>query len=226
MGFKNFIRTWKTLLKNRDYIISLLTGLLIVAVSYIFYIYVIGYVDGLKGLPALRDLIHSFLPVWDLSFLYIYGMMAIFGVLLLYFLFFRPDLFPFYLKVFGLVYITRSVFICLTHLGPPEGFMIPIFASEYKMWLIKDLLHTNDLFFSGHVAYPFMGALLVRKLNGFLFYLFLFFSAVMAVTVLSMRIHYSIDVASAFFIVYGIYSFAVYVFGKKDFSFHTPEKRG
>jgi hypothetical protein len=224
MRLKQFIKTWKILLKNREYVSSLVTAILIVCASYLFYIYVIGYVDALDGLPSLTDLIHSYIPVLDLRFLYIYGMIAIFGLLSFYFIFFRPDLLPFYLKVFGLVYITRSVFITLTHLGPPEGFMIPLFASEYKMWLVKDLLHTNDLFFSGHVAYPFMGALLLRKLNRGLFYLFLFFSVLMVITVLSMRIHYSIDAASAFFIVFGVYSFAVYVFGKKDFSFRKLVK--
>jgi hypothetical protein len=215
-----YFKQWKKLLSDSGYRTSLFFGLLCVLFSYWFYQSVINYVDGMKNLPALGDFFHDLLPVADLRFLYIYGLILAVFTLIIYIIIWRPHLVPFFLKVFAFVYITRSFFIMLTHLGPPDGFFLPTMVGDFRgLPVIPDLLHSNDLFFSGHVAYPFLGALLLRKENRVLFYLFLAMSVLMGVTVLVMRVHYSIDVFSAYFIVYGVYAITDHFFGKKDYAF-------
>lgn len=209
---------WKKLLKEQNYRFSLAIGIALWAVGYFFYGFVIGYVDNLQKVVAVPDLFLDALPVVDLRYLYFFGMMTIIGLLFFYLVLWRPDLLPFGLKVFALVFMVRTVFIALTHLGPPEGFLIPRLSDDYNFWPFQQMLHFNDLFFSGHVAYAFMAALLVRHHKG-LFYFFLISSVVMLFTVLLMRIHYSIDVFAAYFIAYGVYAAAFRFFGKKDLVF-------
>jgi hypothetical protein len=193
------------------------SGLLIYEVA-------IRYVDGLKGTVSVKDLFLDMLPVVDLRYFYIYGITVTVGIFVVYLLYFRPDLIPFSIKFFCAVFILRSLFICLTHLGPPEGFFIPSFAQDYGEWPLNHLMHSNDLFFSGHVAYPFMAALVTSHKKA-LFTFFLSTSVVMGITVLLMRIHYSIDVFAAYFIVYGLYHLVRKFFGKTDLHFYSLLKK-
>jgi membrane-associated phospholipid phosphatase len=219
MSASVYFKNWKKLLGNPGYLSSLIFGVICLVFSYFFYQVVIRYVDSFRNLPPLGDFIHDLLPIADMRFVYIYGLILAVFTLIVYIIIWRPHLLPFFLKLIAFVYITRSFFIMLTHLGPPAGFFLPMVAGDFQGLPIDDLLHTNDLFFSGHVAYPFMAALLVRKENRFLYYMFLAISVLMGFTVLIMRVHYSIDVFAAFFIVYGVYSATYYFFGKKDYSF-------
>jgi len=214
----NFFWRWRVLLASKEYLFSVFLSFVLWVAGYFFYGEVIRYLDGLKGLPAVGDLLLDILPIVDLRYLYIYGIVAVMAVLWVYVVFCRPDLLPFGLKFFAAVFIVRTAFIALTHLGPPAGFYIPAITGEFSIWPLSHMLHSNDLFFSGHVSYPFMGALLLRH-NRFLFYLLLCFSVLMGATVLLMRIHYSIDVFAAFFIVYGLYAAVTRIFGKTDLSF-------
>lgn len=206
------------MLRSRQYLFSLFFSAVIWVAGYFFYKEVIRYLDSLKGLPAVGDLLLDYLPVVDLRYSYIYGIVVVMVLIGSYLLFRRPDLLPFGLKFFAAVFIVRAAFIALTHLGPPAGFYIPAIAPEFSFWPLSHMLHSNDLFFSGHVSYPFMGALLLKH-NKIFFYLLLGMSVLMGATVLLMRIHYSIDVFAAFFIVYGVHAATVRIFGKTDLSF-------
>ena len=72
----------------------------------------------------------------------------------------------------------------------------------------------GDLFFSGHTGMPFLLALIFWR-DKWARYIFILFSVVFAVTVLLSHMHYTIDVASAFFITFTIYHIAEHLF-KKD----------
>jgi hypothetical protein len=219
MTLRRFAENWGKLLKSREYLFSLFMALVIWVAGYFLYEIAISYVDGLKGVVTVKDLMLDLLPLVDLRFLYVYGITLALFFLFCYILVLRPDLLPFALKFYAAVFIVRTVFICLTHLGPPEGFFIYSIASDFSYWPFSHMMHSNDLFFSGHVAYPFLGALLLNKIRP-MFYFFLGVSVLMAVTVLMMRIHYSIDVFAAYFIVYGVYAAVKRIFGAKDLSFH------
>lgn len=218
MNVNNFFANWGALLSSKKYLFSVFLSLVIWVAGYFFYGEVIHYLDSLKNLPSANDLLLDYLPIVDLRYIYIYGIVVVMSVTGVYVFFRRPDLLPFGLKFFAAVFIVRTAFMALTHLGPPAGFYIPAIAGEFSYWPLSHLLHTNDLFFSGHVSYPLMGALLLKD-NRFLFWFLLASSILMGATVLLMRIHYSIDVFAAFFIVYGLYVAVKRVFGKTDLSF-------
>ena len=100
----------------------------------------------------------------------------------------------------------RSFFIILTPMQtPPEALLIT------NDWLYDNvgryLTFQNDLFFSSHTALPYMGYLLFKE-RGVRF-AFMALSVLLAVTVLCTRLHYSIDVAAAYFITYAVYRFEI-----------------
>ena len=74
------------------------------------------------------------------------------------------------------------------------------------------LIFNNDLFFSGHVAIAFLGFLLFQEKKLKIF--FLIATIVMALTVLFMHVHYSIDVFAALFITYSTHEFGKRLFKK------------
>ncbi len=219
MTFKKFVAHWTRLLNNKDYRFSLFLSLIIWIGGYYLYKLAIDYVDRLNDVRTVRDLLLDTIPPLDMHFVYVYGIAASLLFLLFYILIFRPDMLPFGLKFYAAVFIVRSVFICLTHLGPPDGFFISAIAPDFNFWPFNHMMHANDLFFSGHVAYTYMGALLFKNTR-WIFYLFLGISILMAFTVLALRIHYSIDVFAAYFIVFGLYAVTAKLFGRKDLSFH------
>ncbi len=133
------------------------------------------------------------------------------------FLLMQPKRIAFVLKSIALFVIIRSIFVTLTHIGPS-----PLSTLLTPSEIGQAFTTGADLFFSGHTGMPFLFALIFWH-NTKLRILFITMSVFAAVGVLLGHIHYSIDVASAYFITYGIYCIAVRWF-KKDFKrFHnTP----
>ncbi len=218
MTVKKTLENWQKLLGNETFRFSLFLSVIFLVAGFFLYQQVIRYIDALPNVKAVGDLFLDVLPIMDLRYIYVYGILVGILVLVSYELFWRPDLIPFSIKFFAAVFVTRSVFISLTHLGPPEGFLITAFSQDFSGWPFNHMMHSNDLFFSGHVAYPFMAALITLHRKP-LFYFFLTLSVLMGATVLLMRIHYSIDVFAAYFIVYGLYHAVKKVFGKTDLDF-------
>jgi hypothetical protein len=128
------------------------------------------------------------------------------------FILFLPRFLPFMLLAHMCLIITRGLFINLTQLPPPDG-MLPI--SSFNTF-------GGDLFFSGHVALPFLYALVFWDIKP-IRYIFLIASALFGITTLFGRYHYSIDVFSALFIAYGIYVIASRVFTKTYLQTKTTE---
>lgn len=222
MNTPSFLLNWKRLLKDKRFRLSLLLSIVMWIPGLAIYKLSINHVDQLQG-TAVKDLILNFLPVMDLQYLYIYGISVLMVTFIFYLLFIKPSLLPFSLSFLALVFITRACFISLTHLAPPEGFTIASFAATYNIWPLSHMLHANDLFFSGHVGYPFAAALVMLHYNKKLFAFFLIGSFIMAFTVLVMRAHYSIDVGAAFFIVYGLYKMTQGIYKKMNVS--LPENK-
>jgi hypothetical protein len=101
-----------------------------------------------------------------------------------------------YLRGLALVILLRDFFINLTHLGIPSG------ATPTVSFFTKG----GDLFFSGHVALPFLGVLVFWEYT-YIRNMFIVISIAMAVETLVGHHHYSIDVFAAPFIVYGVFVF-------------------
>ena len=162
------------------------------------------YVDGV-GTTVSTDIILDNIPVVDLSIIYVYGYALVIVVLLLYPLFFVKNYFHIVVTQLSILICIRSFFITLTHLKPPANAIM-----VYSTGIIPMFSFSNDMFFSGHTALPLLGYLLFK---GRLIRVFFLFATVsLALTVLLMHAHYSIDIFAAIFITYGSYKLGGWFF--------------
>lgn len=166
---------------------------------------------------AVTDIVLSNTPVFDVDFFFVYGAMALI-VFIAFVCFSHPKYIPLTLYSLAVLLFIRAGFISLTHLGPfPDH--TPITASESVGIFFSKFFFGDDLFFSNHTAIPFMMALVYWR-EKWLRYIFLAWSVAFAATVLLGHIHYSIDVASAYFITYSIYHIVVWAFPREYRIFH------
>lgn len=120
--------------------------------------------------------------------------------------------FPATAKTIALLYFVRAFFISLTHLKVHSG---KIVIDQNALTTL--LYGSNDLFFSGHTALPFVTALIFWKIKAAR-YCFLATSALFAAGTLLAKSHYSIDVFVVPFMSYGVYKIAQRLF-RKDFEY-------
>ncbi|MFA6917502.1 MAG: phosphatase PAP2-related protein [Candidatus Gracilibacteria bacterium] len=214
--FLKTLHHWKILLKDKAYVWSLIVGVLVLCLAVFTDRYASLYHDQ-HVYSSVGDLILNNIPTYNLEFLFFQGIYAIILMIAFYSVFFEPEMVPFGLKTFGLLIIVRAGFIILTYLGPPQGFYFGdgVIGADSPL---KGLFFTNDLFFSGHTALPFLAYLLFKK-NWWFRVIMLIGAFGMGIVVLLMHIHYSIDVFSAFFITYGIYALSNNIFNKLNLRF-------
>jgi len=192
MYFKKGFRDWKNELFEHKYLILL--SVIIVGIATFLDYFSGVYVSSTEGIDV-PDLILSHIGPFNMSFLFVYGYITLILILFLYPLIFHIRTLHIVVSQFSLLVMLRALFMIFTHLGTPSDAMQVSFP-----WFFKGLSFQNDMFFSGHTAIPFLGFLLFKgkKIRHF----FLIGSIFMAITVLGMHMHYSIDVFSAFFITY------------------------
>jgi hypothetical protein len=158
---------------------------------------------------SVTDIILSNIPAYDIGDLYVYGSIAFVSAVAVM-LMLHPYRVPFVLSALALFYIIRAVFISLTHIGPyPEHAVL-----DFESKIILTLWGGGDQFFSGHTGTPFLLALVFWR-DRAQRYFFLGASVFFATIVLLGHLHYTIDVASAFFITYAIYSIAGWMFPRE-----------
>lgn len=213
--FKKWWHQWKELLKEKNFRISFLAGCGLLAAAYYINFRAAFYTDQIPVL-SVGDLILDNIPTIDLSFMFTFGIFLVAAIVVLYPLFFKPELLPFTLKTVAAFVIIRAFFISLTHLGAPAGyFELPGLEDQAGF---SKFFYMNDLFFSGHTGFPFLAALLFWE-NKWLRWFMLAMSIAQSFTVLFMHVHYSIDVFSAYFITYTIYVVSDKIFNKLNLSF-------
>lgn len=209
---------WKEALSNKYYFLSLIGGILF----FIFGLYLNNissvYNDSSGAYVSVGDFILNRISTYNLEFFYSWGMYITITLIVVFSIFFKPVKGPFIFKTFGLLYIVRAFFILLTHVGPPVGFFYD--QSIPGEMVASKFLFRNDLFFSGHVAVPFIAFLLFKGVK--VRWLFFVISILMTITVLFMHIHYSIDVFAAYFIAHSVYVFSDMV--SDFFSIRTIKK--
>lgn len=152
------------------------------------------------------DAMFQVLPLWDLSLVFVGGAISMVIAGTLYAIFFNLKKVPLALLAFAFLVFFRGIIINATHIGLPVEHITPY------TWGLDIFAFQNDLFFSGHTAGPFLAALLLwgKKIWR---YFFLGISVLMAFTVLTMRLHYSIDIIGAYFITYGIFHATELLYG-------------
>lgn len=214
--FIKWYHQWRELLRDRKFLISLVIGLVLLFAALILMNLAASYKETVV-VQSVGDIILDRLPPLDLNFSFTYGFFLIITMIVLYPLFFKPQLGPFTAKTMAAFLIIRAFFITLTHIGAPKGFLLPTWGGDPDSTL--RLFYVNDLFFSGHVGLPFLAALIFWE-NKFVRWFMLIMSVVQAMTVLFLRVHYSIDVFSAYFITYAIYIVSDKIFNKLNLSFH------
>jgi hypothetical protein len=182
-----------------------------ITLSFVFLIislianYLAGRYVNKKISTSVTDIILDNIPPINLSLLFIYGVATIILVLFIYTLFYKPKEFHIALSQFSLLVFIRSIFITLTHLGLPSDAVILDLPDVYRIFTFQ-----NDMFFSAHTAIPFLGFLIFKKEK--IRWFFLLSTIIMALTVLFMHVHYSIDVFAALFITYGSYKIGKWLF--------------
>lgn len=209
------LNQWKPLLKNRTYVSWLIFGVLFVILGNMLIVAGASYRDEVGNVTTVGDLLLNWIPATNLMSLYIWGPVVILVVFVLYLFIYKPRFFPYALFAFGLIAFARAFFIQLTHLGPPND-IIYMKHPELVKSGFNYLFFKSDLFFSGHVANTLMPFFIVKD-KSLLKWGFFVSSLLMGATVLIMHVHYSIDVFAAFFITYGLYAVATWVFKRVEF---------
>jgi hypothetical protein len=156
----------------------------------------------------VEDIVLSNTPVFDVGFIFIWGVVALIAAIVVLCVS-HPKRIPFVLHSLSAFYLIRAAFVSMTHLEP-----YPAHAVLDVTGLVARQFGGADLFFSAHTGAPFLMALIFWHKPA-LRYLFLTWSGVFGVIVLLGHLHYTIDVFSAFFITYGIYHIALWLFPRE-----------
>lgn len=205
-------RMYREYFANWSYVQAFFLSLSFLAVSVIATFYA-GIYATERASNYVTDIILSNIPVWNVDLFFVYG--TFFAIALVAFLVaLKLKWIPFVASSLGLFYCVRSAFITLTHIGP-----FPERATFDVGYVIGTFLAGNDLFFSGHTGAPFLLALIFWNFKH-LRYLFLALSVFFAAIVLLGHLHYTIDVAAAYFITYSIFHAAKMLFRKHHRLFH------
>ncbi len=192
---------WKAILFSTAFLI----------IGFIVNYFATAYAD-VRASNYVDDIILSNIPTFNMDGSFVIGPI-VFWAIMSCFLLRWPKRIPFVFDATALLLIIRSGFITLTHFGPFPDHMV-IQGDFYHLFSTG-----GDLFFSGHTAVPYLLALIFWDhvwLRTFCILSAIFFGVI----VLLAHVHYSIDVAAAFFITYSIYHIAIRWFKNDLQMFH------
>jgi len=191
---------------QKSFLFSALLAFLFLASSLVVN-YAAGNYAIEKASNGVTDIILDNLPIMDVDGIFIYGAI-LFAVFIVILLIREPKQIPFIVKSVALFVFVRAIFISLTHIGPILQQAPPI-----SNIILRNLMFGVDYFFSGHTGLPFLMALSFWS-SKYLRNLFLATSFIFGASALLGHYHYSIDVFAAFFITYGIFHIAQWLFAK------------
>ena len=212
------LNRYKEVWYDRDFRFSLPVAVALFALALWINSVAIKFATEYASNPV-TDIILSNTRAYEVDGLFVWGTLAVilFSVLVV---FSHPKRLPFALQGLTLFILIRAGFTSLTHTGPFEETYVSDFGT-----IINHAFFGADHFFSGHTGMPFLGALAFWHIP-WIRNSFLAASAFFAVVVLLGHLHYTIDVAAAFFITYAIYNIALQLFPREFrlFKADTPQK--
>ncbi len=193
------------LLSNKTWAINLIISLAVLYAAFEIQRFAASIAERADTTPV-HDLILDHIPTINLDPLLVALMYAILLCIFFGLASNEPERLPYFMKALALLFLLRALAINLTHLGVPpsastDGTVDPLFSSYY---------YTQDLFFSGHVSSVFLASLIIRK--PWLKWALTIGSVVVAIILLIMHVHYSIDILAGYFIAYGIYKISQKIF--------------
>jgi hypothetical protein len=225
---KEIHKRWGSSFSDRDFTISCLVGFLLIGLSLIINYYAARYALH-SASNFVADIILSNTKPVNVDIIFMWGPLIFWSIIAAVGLY-EPRRIPLILKSVAVLVVIRSVFITLTHIGPfPD--MIPTVSMNFDF--IKDLTSSanfflfssgGDLFFSAHTGLPFLMALVFwdqKIMRAFC----LTSSVIFGIVVLLGHLHYTIDVASAFFITYTIYIIVCKLFPHDKQSFDQTTRK-
>jgi len=186
--------------------VSVVLSVVFFLFSVIVSFFAIGYATQ-SASNSVADIVLSNIPAFDIDGYFVWGTMLLVATIVIV-LAVNPKRIPFTLNSLSVFYLIRSGFTVLTHLGP-----FPTQSDNtYNLGIIVGRFFTgNDFFFSAHTGMPFLLALIFWR-DKSLRIMFLCWSVFLGVIVLLGHLHYSIDVAAAFFITYTIFCIVEWLF--------------
>ncbi|OGN28153.1 MAG: hypothetical protein A3A33_02250 [Candidatus Yanofskybacteria bacterium RIFCSPLOWO2_01_FULL_49_25] len=192
---------------DRAFFLSVLIGIFLLFVSFVINFYA-GIYATISASNAVTDLILNNIRVFNVGIFFHHGPFVFWAIVVILCIR-EPKYIPFILKSVATLLIIRSIFISLTHIG-----QFPTQISPTDSEIFRFFSFGGDLFFSAHTAFPFLLALEFWG-HRYMRYIFLLASIGFGAVVLMAHVHYSIDVLSAFFITYSVFSLCRYLF-KRD----------
>lgn len=204
---KRVIKNYREFFSDFPAVFSTLISFIFFIVSLIVNFFASQYAYKVKG-SHVPDILLDNLPVVNMDTPFIAGTI-LFVAFVTILLITHPRKVAFTMKAMAIFIIVRSIFICMTHIGPS-----PLSTLSSPGEIGRAFTSGADLFFSGHTGMPYLFALIFWH-NVKLRYTFIIISIFAAAGVLLGHIHYSIDVASAYFITFCVYIMTERMF-KKD----------
>lgn len=201
---KELARRYKSHFAQKDYRVAAVGSFLFFLAS-IFASLLAGHFATEVASNPVSDIVLSNTPAFHVGNLFVYGtfllVVFMFGITTAH-----PRRIPFIFLSLGMLFFIRAGFVSLTHIAA-----FPERAVSDFSFTMRKYFFGNDLFFSGHTGAPFLMALVFwhdRRLR----FAFLAWSIFFAFVVLMGHLHYSIDVASAFFITYSVFCLTEWLF--------------
>ncbi len=174
-----------------------------------------NYIGRIKSV-SVGDIFLSNFPSVDIDAVIVIGALS-FTFLVIFLVFYKPKYLNFTIKSLAILVMIRAFLISLTHLGASPQ-QLEFDTNSFGFGLYNVLYNTtNDFFFSGHTAVPFLMGLIFWPEKHWR-YLFFLVAAASGVSVLLAHIHYSVDVFAAPFMTYSIFALCRYLF-HKDYNF-------